>query len=119
MTRKTLNHWRAALAAAAIAIAACGDPQSDAPVPGSAGPESGDDLAPGSTGPAVADLHRYLGRYGYFPDDHLARDYPAWRPIVAQPPHQMDVFDQNTLLAVRALQAESGLPPTGRKHVCR
>src|SRR5262245_46789422 len=41
------------------------------------------ELGIGSQGDRVLDLHRFLTRFGYFPNDQLARQYPRWRPLVA------------------------------------
>ena len=61
----------------------------------------------------VRALHQYLTQYGYFPNDELARRYPAWRPIVAHVPPRSDVFDEHSVAALKALQRSAGLQPTG------
>jgi hypothetical protein len=71
------------------------------------------DLGIGSTGQDVKALHDYLTRYGYFPNQELARDYPAWRPLVADAPANESVFDEHTVDAVRRLQVLSGIRETG------
>jgi hypothetical protein len=71
------------------------------------------DLEHGATGPQVRALHEYLVSFGYFPNEHLPRSYPAWRPIVSRLPDNMDVFDEQTLMALRRFQANAGLPATG------
>jgi len=71
------------------------------------------DLAQGSRGDSVRAIHEYLTKFGYFPNDELARTYPSWRPIVPHPPADPDVYDENTTHAVRAFQANEGLAPTG------
>jgi peptidoglycan hydrolase-like protein with peptidoglycan-binding domain len=58
-------------------------------------------------------LHEYLARYGYFPNAALAKEYPRWKPIVPRPPSNAMVYDEHTAEAVRALQANMGLTPTG------
>ena len=58
-------------------------------------------------------MNEYLRRYGYFPNDELARQYPTWRPVVSQGPARADHYDQQTEAGVRALQANFGLPVTG------
>jgi hypothetical protein len=72
----------------------------------------GADLTIGSTGPSVRALHAYLTRFGYFPNDELAREYPAWRPV-ADAPKNLDVYDDNSARAVRFLQHNVGLSSTG------
>jgi peptidoglycan hydrolase-like protein with peptidoglycan-binding domain len=106
-------------AVATLAMAACSDPLEDSPVSQSASGDTrvaaaGDELDLGSRGEEVAAVHAYLSRHGYFPDDGHSRTYPTWRSIVAAGPRQPDVFDENTALALRALQTTSGLEPTGR-----
>jgi hypothetical protein len=71
------------------------------------------DLQLGSTGEAVRTLNAYLTKYGYFPNGELARKYPQWRPLVADPPTRQDVFDEHSAEAVRQLQAHLGLTVTG------
>jgi hypothetical protein len=70
-------------------------------------------LTIGSRGPEVSEAQAYLTRFGYFPNPALARDFPAWRPIVASPPARADVYDTRTAEAVSALQRNHGLPVTG------
>ena len=71
------------------------------------------DLAIGSTGGDVRAVHQYLRRYGYFPNDQLARSHPAWRPIVATAPEREDVFDERTADAIRHFQINQGILTTG------
>ena len=71
------------------------------------------DLTIGSTGDDVRAVHAYLGRYGYFPNDDLARKYPAWRPLVATPPADAAIYDGHTALAIQHLQANMELTVTG------
>jgi hypothetical protein len=71
------------------------------------------DLAMGANGQDVRALHEYLTSFGYFPNDKLAREYPSWRPLVAQPPADQSVFDQHTSDAVARLQQNTGLKVTG------
>jgi peptidoglycan hydrolase-like protein with peptidoglycan-binding domain len=70
------------------------------------------DLGLGARGPGVAAAQAYLARYGYFPNDELARRYPAWRPIVPEQPSP-GIYDVQTEKAVRALQRSMGLAVTG------
>ena len=58
-------------------------------------------------------MNDYLTRFGYFPNAELAREYPAWRPIVDTAPANPSVFDERTEAALRRLQANNGLPTTG------
>jgi peptidoglycan hydrolase-like protein with peptidoglycan-binding domain len=67
----------------------------------------------GTSGEDVAVLNAFLTKSGYFPNDGLARLYPAWRPIVEEAPRDARVFDENTLRAVEAYQRNSGMPVTG------
>ena len=71
------------------------------------------DLQPGSQGPEVEVLHDYLTRFGYFPNDQLARKHPAWRPAVTERPKQLQIYDEVTAQAVKALQINAGLKDTG------
>ena len=75
--------------------------------------QPGVDLVLGQSGEDVRAVNGYLRRYGYFPNDALARTYPEWRPIVSRGPGQADRFDDQTRAGVRALQANLGLPVTG------
>jgi hypothetical protein len=71
------------------------------------------DLSLGSTGADVLALHQYFTRFGYFPNESLQQQFPAWRPIVAEAPHDDSVFDANTGAATRAFQRNFGLSETG------
>lgn len=71
------------------------------------------DLMIGSQGEDVRALNAYLTRYGYFPSDELARNYPNLVAVVPMEPAEPDVFDEQTYAAVRALQMRAGLTPTG------
>ena len=110
------------VAALAFAVGACGAEGTEQQDAGDVSQESlagqldtlDHDLEPGSSGVAVQALHEYLTRYGYFPNADLAQSYPAWRPIVADTPANLAVYDERTLTAVSALQASSGVVPTGR-----
>jgi peptidoglycan hydrolase-like protein with peptidoglycan-binding domain len=71
------------------------------------------DLAPGSQGEDVRAVQDFLTAHGYFPNQTLARTYPAWRPIVPALPGRMGFFDASTAAAVRAAQRYGGLSETG------
>lgn len=71
------------------------------------------DLAVGATGPSVRALHEYLEQFGYFPSRELSRKYPAWRPIVPSAPTDMNVYDEQTVAAVRGFQTVARVTPTG------
>ena len=71
------------------------------------------DLAHGSTGPEVAALNDYLKTIGYYPNEELQSQYPAWRPIVATAPGDWNVFDASVEQAVTAYQKNMGLKQTG------
>ena len=51
----------------------------------------------------VAELQRYLARYGYLPNAELAAAHPGWRPIVDRSPAS-GVFDGPTSDALSELQ---------------
>jgi peptidoglycan hydrolase-like protein with peptidoglycan-binding domain len=70
------------------------------------------DLGLGDRGAAVRAVHAYLASYGYFPNDRLAREYPAWRPS-ADAPRDPSVYDENTVVAISSLQRNLGLPESG------
>lgn len=71
------------------------------------------DLMIGSTGNEVRALHDYLTRFGYFPNTELAKAHPRWRAPISTTPIDAAVFDRRTADAVRLLQHNSGLEPTG------
>jgi peptidoglycan hydrolase-like protein with peptidoglycan-binding domain len=71
------------------------------------------DLTIGSSGADVRAVHEYLSAYGYFPNDELARTYPAWRPIESEAPAAAEIFDAHTASAIRGLQKTFRLPMTG------
>lgn len=71
------------------------------------------DLTVGAKGVEARAVNAYLDRFGYFPNDRLARLYPTWRSIVAQTPLAPDDYDERTAEGVRALQRNAGLVETG------
>jgi hypothetical protein len=71
------------------------------------------DLSIGAQGDDVRALHRFLARYGYFPNDELADAYPNWAPLLSEGPARSDVFDEQSQNAVSLLQAYYGLERTG------
>lgn len=71
------------------------------------------DLSRGSRGMSVQALHQWLTQFGYFPNKRLEKDYPSWQPIVAISPEDPNVYDEYTTEAVRAFQANFGLPQSG------
>src|SRR3954464_13902219 len=84
-----------------FAAASCGgtDPSSSTPEtePSQTSPEVytgalDQDLGQGSQGASVRAVQAYLTQFGYFPNDELARSYPAWRAIVTHSPDP-GVFD--------------------------
>lgn len=98
----------------ALAAAACGGQGSASDVsPGEPNQPDVDDLRVGDNGPAVRAVNEYLTAFGYFPNDDLARQHPAWRPIVAQGPRVLDEFDEHTRQAVSGFQTNMGIPVTG------
>jgi hypothetical protein len=54
-----------------------------------------------------------LTRFGYFPNEALARHYARWQPIVAEAPAYQAVFDEQTQAAVLELQRQNALDTTG------
>jgi len=71
------------------------------------------DLQIGARGEGVRAVHAYLTSFGYFPNDRLAVEYPSWRPLVAEPPADLSVFDEQTRQAVGAFQRTAQIPVTG------
>ena len=67
----------------------------------------------GARGDDALAVHAYLTRFGYFPNEQLAREHPGWRSILPEAPAAADVYDQRTVDAVRQLQRHSLLPETG------
>jgi peptidoglycan hydrolase-like protein with peptidoglycan-binding domain len=100
-------------------------PPSESTSPGGTHPSSQDadqtariralhhDLSLGSSGDDVAAVNAYLTKFGYFPNETLARDFPAWRPIVTESPSSPSVYDAHTTEAVKKLQRNNGLEDTG------
>jgi peptidoglycan hydrolase-like protein with peptidoglycan-binding domain len=97
------------VAAVGMMLSACAE--QDAQVDPIEGDQA--ELVLGDRGEEVRELHDYLRRYGYFPNDELAKQYPAWRPLVAEAPSDESTFDERTQRAVELLQASQGLEVTG------
>lgn len=70
-------------------------------------------LAPGARGPRVQRVVAYLARYGYFPNEALAQQYPGFVPLVTEAPSDPAVYDATLARGVRAFQHLHGLPTTG------
>jgi hypothetical protein len=70
-------------------------------------------LSLGAHGPAVRALYERLWQIGYFPNETLAAQYPAWRAVVPVTPPSPDVFDANIEQAVRKFQINHGLSENG------
>jgi peptidoglycan hydrolase-like protein with peptidoglycan-binding domain len=101
---------------AGIMLAACempGDGSGEPPLSDRLQALSGD-LTVGSVGDDVRTVHEYLSTYGYFPSADLVRAYPAWRPLVGGAPADQTVFDDRTAEALRKLQENGGLCPSGK-----
>ena len=110
MTRTTFGSSHSALLLLAAVTTVGGCEPSDGPsLPG---PTVDRVLGPGASGPDVRAVQQHLGRYGYFPNDELARQYPQWAPMVGQNPTD-GAYDRATELAVRAYQRMGGLESTG------
>ena len=69
-------------------------------------------LRTGDSGPEVTKLYEYLKRFGYFPNERLAR-LPFWRPAVPFTPKDPSRFDDRMTEAVRLFQRAQGLPIDG------
>jgi peptidoglycan hydrolase-like protein with peptidoglycan-binding domain len=78
------------------------------------GPSDESTLKLGDRGPAVVKATAFFNRSGYFENDELRSQYPSWRPIAGRPPEDAAVFGNELEHAVRAYQARSNLPVTGR-----
>lgn len=101
---------RAIALAHVVGLVGCG---SDSPLSGDVSAEHGEiQLELGSRGPLVKEVQDHLRSFGYFPNDELLADYPAWRPI-AEVPSEEGLFDENTRVAVLQLQRNYGLRETG------
>jgi peptidoglycan hydrolase-like protein with peptidoglycan-binding domain len=98
------------LALAAVLLAACSG--ADNP-PAEGDPPAAAPLTQGAIGPEVAEVHAYLGRYGYLPDATLEQQHPGARPLIAEAPRHADLYDAQTAAAVAEVQRRAGLPATG------
>jgi peptidoglycan hydrolase-like protein with peptidoglycan-binding domain len=102
-----------------VLTSACSGPDDSTPDPGTDAPLRDRlsaiqaDLARGSEGAGVAAVQDYLERFGYFPNEALAASYARWMPIVPDAPAMRGQFDEQTELAVLALQRNLGLAQTG------
>lgn len=67
----------------------------------------------GSQGNEVREVYQYLARYGYFPNEELAKKHPGFRPLVADAPKDPNVFGPELAHAVRLYQQNMGLEETG------
>lgn len=74
--------------------------------------ETESQLSLGVSGEAVSQLQQYFSTYGYFPNEELLSEFPAWRPVAETTPVP-GVFDEITERAVLAFQRNFGLPQTG------
>ena len=92
-------------------LTACLDPSAEQP--SDEAESTQEDLRVGSSGPEVEDLHQFLRNAGYLPNEALSEDDPEWRPMVAMTPSAADEFDEATELAVKVVQQQGGLEPTG------
>jgi hypothetical protein len=70
-------------------------------------------LRKGDKGHEVQALCRYLSRYGYFPNEHLAELYPSWKTAIETAPADDSIFDGHLEHAVRLFQRNHGLSETG------
>lgn len=81
------------------------------PFPQSVVPEN--EVRPGDLGDDVERVYQYLRRFGYFPNPHLARSFPSWRPAVAFAPDDPNRFDDRLETAVHLFQRAYHLSLTG------
>src|SRR4051812_47590370 len=70
-------------------------------------------LKPGGKGDQVERLHRYLELFGYLESPILERFGFGLERAAAKTPERRDTFDNHTAKALRRLQEQSGLKPTG------
>ena len=91
-------------------LAGCGSGDDGTGVASGAGAHA---LGLADSGPAVREVHDYLMRYGYFPNDELSASFPTWSPAVDQAPESPTLFDDRMEQGVFAFQELSGLPRTG------
>jgi peptidoglycan hydrolase-like protein with peptidoglycan-binding domain len=90
--------------------------QSDAadkmrPKPSHIAPEN--TVAVGDEGDQVERTYEYLRRFGYFPNERLARQYPMWRSAVAFDLENPRTYGEKLRTAVGLFQQANGLPVTG------
>lgn len=69
-------------------------------------------LKAGDSGPEVNKLYEYLKRFGYFPNERLAKQ-PFWRPAMPFAPKDPSRFDDRMAEAVRLFQRAQSLPIDG------
>jgi hypothetical protein len=122
ITMKRRMNWSSGIAFVTIGMAACGAPPGDQQ-PSSESPLADvswerlqtldQDLVIGSSGEDVRAVHGYLATFGYLPNEKLAHEYPAWRPLVPTRPADAAVYDEHTAVAVRHLQQISHVEVTG------
>ncbi|NMH96533.1 matrixin family metalloprotease [Pseudonocardia acidicola] len=67
----------------------------------------------GDEGDQVEQIYEYLRRFGYFPNQSLARRYPQWRPAMAFELADPRVYDEQLKTAVSLFQKANGLAVTG------
>jgi acylphosphatase len=71
------------------------------------------ELAKGDQGPEVDKLHKYLKRFGYFPNDKL-KVHTNWHAAVPFDPPDTTKYDETMERAVRLFQRAQGLPEDGK-----
>jgi hypothetical protein len=57
--------------------------------------------------------HQQLADMGYLPNDALAKEYRGWQPVIATTPADVSRLDVSSRAALRAFQADRGIPVTG------
>ena len=72
------------------------------------------ELALGDRGPEVAAAHAFFNRIGYFENEALRTEYPAWRPVAGSPPADETVFGEELLAALREFQRHRVSPSRER-----
>lgn len=95
---------------ATISLSACGDVAEPAVM--DAYPDA--EVSSTVTSPETIErVHSKLRDFGYFPNAKIARTDPSWVPVFPEAPQDWGRVDDLTVEAVKAFQADHGLPTTG------
>ncbi len=114
-SHSSLRRGAAALLVLGLAQAGCGSREA---IDSDSGPialeaDTTESAMLGDSGEHVLKINEWLQEFGYFPDEARQREFPAWRPLVAEAPPDMFVFDEHTLAGVKEAQRLANLPQTG------